>query len=106
MVPENLTPEARRLEILRRYQILDTAPETEYDDIVRLAASICQVPIALLTFVEEGRQWFKARVGLATSETPRSRSFCAHAIGTPETEFFVVTDAKKDERFAENPLGT
>jgi two-component system, sensor histidine kinase len=106
MLPENISPEARRLEVLRRYQILDTAPETEYDDIVRLAANICQVPIALLTFVDESRQWFKAHVGLAVEETPRSSSFCAHAIKTPEQEFFVVSDAQTDSRFAANPLVT
>ena len=92
--------EAERLSILRSYDILDTSPETEYDDIVALAAQICGVPLASITLVDETRQWFKARIGLESTETPRSLSFCAHAIQRPD-DLLVVKDARTDPRFSE-----
>jgi PAS domain S-box-containing protein len=94
--------EQARLAALRRYEILDTAPETEYDDLTRIAAQICRTPIALITFVDAERQWFKARIGLEAAETPRDQAFCAHAIH--DTGTFVVPDAAQDERFADNAL--
>jgi PAS domain S-box-containing protein len=96
--------ELARLEQLRRCQILDTEPESDFDDIARLAAHICQTPIALVSLIDESRQWFKARVGLDATETPRDVAFCAHAILRPE--IFVVPDATRDARFASNPLVT
>ena len=66
--------------LLREYAVLDTPPEQAFDDVVRLATQICHVPIALVSLVDETRQWFKARVGLAVSSTPRESAFCAHAI--------------------------
>ena len=94
--------EALRLQTLQSYDILDTPNEAAFDGLVRLAALICQTPIALITLVDETRQWFKAAVGLGIRETSRDAAFCAHAIVRDGT--MVVTDALADERFAHNPL--
>lgn len=94
--------ELERLRILRLYQILDTAAEQAFDDLTHLAATICEVPIALISLVDEHRQWFKAKVGIGASETARSAAFCAHAI--LGEEILVVQDALQDQRFASNPL--
>src|SRR5256714_5706363 len=96
--------EAARLDALRQLALLDTAPEVAYDDITRLAAHICQAPVALISLVDENRQWFKARTGLETRETPRDVAFCAHAI--LRNDLFIVPDALADERFKDNPLVT
>jgi two-component system NtrC family sensor kinase len=96
--------EAARLEALRQYEILDTESEEVFDDITRLAAYICQTPIAVISLIDKDRQWFKARVGLSLTETSRDCAFCAHAIlqGAP----MVVPDALADQRFANNALVT
>lgn len=96
--------EAERLEALRQYKILDTPSESAYNDIANLAAFICDVPIALISFVDSERQWFKSRVGLNVPETPRDISFCAHTI--LNKSMMVVKDALRDERFVNNPLVT
>jgi len=96
--------EEQRLETLRQYAVLDTPPEEALDDLTALVATICDMPIALITLVDEQRQWFKSKVGLAASESPRAVSFCAHALGQPE--LFIVPDAMLDARFADNPLVT
>ena len=96
--------EAERLAALRSYAILDSAPEQAFDDLVELASTICDTPIALITLLDEHRQWFKARRGLAVESTPREHAFCAHAIAS--SELLVVPDAHRDDRFASNPLVT
>jgi PAS domain S-box-containing protein len=97
--------ESARLRALYDKQILDTAPEAAFDALVAEAARICKVPIALVTLVDENRQWFKAKVGLEVSQTPREQAFCAHAIVGP-SGVLVVPDAHKDPRFSGNPLVT
>lgn len=93
-----------RLAALRSYGLLDSLPEDVYDDLVFLASTICETPIALISLVDERRQFFKANVGLPVRETPRELAFCAHAI--LGDDLFVVDDATKDPRFARNPLVT
>src|ERR1700722_11206673 len=96
--------ERKRLEVLWQYDVLDTVPERVFDDLTELAAHICESPIALITLVDEKRQWFKSKVGITAKETSRDVSFCAHAI--LQKQLFVVPDAANDARFAQNPLVT
>ncbi len=100
-IPKN---EPERVAALKKYEVLDTAAETIFDNIAEMAAMICGTPIAMISLVDSHRQWFKAKVGLTVDETARDIAFCAHAI--MERELFVVRDATTDKRFASNPLVT
>ncbi len=102
--PQAEEGEQERLRTLRGYHVLDSSAEKDFDDIVALAAEICGTPIALVSLVDENRQWFKASFGLAVTETSREVSFCAHAIN--QLDLLVVPDARLDNRFANNPLVT
>lgn len=96
--------EAERQESLDRLEIVDTPAEERFDRITRLARTLFNVPTALISLVDRDRQWFKSAQGLAAPETPRAISFCGHAI--QEDSAFVVADALRDGRFADNPLVT
>lgn len=96
--------EAARLAALRACEVLDTPPDVSLDDLTRLAARICETPIALISLIDESRQWFKSRVGLDVPSTTRDVAFCSHAILEPDV--MMVPDALRDERFADNPLVT
>ncbi len=95
--------EVSRLSALRELHILDTEAEKEFDELTVLAAQICQAPIALISLIDEQRQWFKSRVGLSLAETPRDIAFCAHAILQPKS-LLEVPDTQLDKRFSNNPL--
>jgi diguanylate cyclase (GGDEF)-like protein/PAS domain S-box-containing protein len=98
--------EAMRLRALDRTGLLDTPPEERFDRLTRLVAGVLDVPMAVLTLVDEERQWFKSSVGLALAQTDRDVAFCAHAVAEPDTVRLVVEDATRDPRFADNPLVT
>jgi GAF domain-containing protein len=98
-IPPN---ETKRLKVLWQYEVLDTVPEEVFDDLTELAAKICEAPIALISLVDEKRQWFKSKVGIKVSETSRDISFCAHAITQPG--LFIVPDATQDARFTKHPF--
>lgn len=100
-IPKN---EVKRLKVLWEYDILDSVPEEVFDDLAQLAGHICEAPVALISLVDEKRQWFKSRVGVSLKETSRDISFCAHAI--LQNGLFLVPDATKDPRFRDNPLVT
>ena len=100
-IPED---EAERQAALDDYEIVDTLAEQDYDDLTFLAASICETPIALVSLVDKDRQWFKSRVGLDATETPRDISFCGHVVADRAPLF--VENTLEDERFADNPLVT
>jgi GAF domain-containing protein len=99
-----LRNEKKRLKVLWQYEVLDTVPEEVFDDLTELAARICEAPIALISLVDEKRQWFKSKFGTDVTETSRDISFCSYAITQPD--LFIVPDATRDKRFADNPLVT
>lgn len=94
-----------RTKTLEEYDILDTAPEEMFDDITAIASSICNMPIALISLLDDKRQFFKSHLGIELNETPLEHSFCVHSIEKPEN-IFVVEDARLDDRFKNNPLVT
>ena len=94
-----------RLTELKRFNVLDTLPEKIFDSITALASQICGTPIALVSLVDESRQWFKSHHGLSATETPRDISFCGHAI-TQNEDIFEITNSFEDPRFKDNPLVT
>lgn len=100
----SLTSESARVAALNRYAILDSEPEQSFDDLVILAAHICHTPMAMLSLVDDHRQWFKSKVGVQVGETPREISICAHTI--QQKDIFIVSDTLQDARFRENPLVT
>lgn len=97
--------EAQRLAAVRSYNLLDTLPERDFDNITALTANICEVPISLVTLLDADRNFLKSNYGLHFNETPRNTSFCGHAI-LEESSIFIVEDARKDPRFSDNPLVT
>jgi GAF domain-containing protein len=98
--------EGQRLAALRAYSVLDTEADAAIDRLAGLAGNLFSTPISLVSLIDEHRQWFKARVGLEASETPRDQAFCAHAIAMGPDAVMVVEDATQDPRFANNPLVT
>jgi signal transduction histidine kinase len=103
--PNTPINEQNRLDALNSYEILDTADEQEYNDIVEIASQICETNIALISLIDKNRQWFKSNIGLNATETSRDISFCGHAINLPD-DIFLVPDARLDKRFSDNPLVT
>src|ERR1700753_1371320 len=98
-IPQN---ENARLQDLQQSGLLDSPQEEEFDEIVKFASQLCNMPISLISLVDSNRQWFKARVGLEATETNRDVSFCSHAILADQ--LFEVKDTLKDIRFIDNPL--
>ncbi|MEX2379641.1 MAG: GAF domain-containing protein, partial [Vicingaceae bacterium] len=105
IIPHIPANEKERLEALKSYHILDTRVEDEFDNLANLAAEICDAPLAFISLIDKERQWFKSKVNFETIELPRSESFCGHAILCPN-EIMLIEDARKDERFKDNPAVT
>ena len=100
--PDALSKEPARLEALRRYDVLDTLPEAPYDRVVRLAARLFRVPMAIVSFMDSDRQWFKARLGIDFTQTPRAVALCNVTVS--RREFCLANDAAQDPRFSGNPF--
>lgn len=100
--PPKPSNEIERLKALQAYKILDTEPEDFYDNITKLASHICETPIALVTFIDDERQWFKSVIGLSGKETTRDEAFCAYAIH--QSDIMIVSDPLNDKRFSNNPF--
>mgnify|MGYP001104967032 CR=1 FL=1 len=86
-IPKITKNEAERLKSLKGYELLDTLPEQDFEDITKIASEICKTPIALITLIDKDRQWFKSNRGLNVTETPRDHAFCAHAINSKNKIF-------------------
>ncbi|MGB5983324.1 MAG: GAF domain-containing sensor histidine kinase [Nonlabens sp.] len=103
IIPEIGAGERKRIAAVQKYQLLDTMPEDSYDDITSIVATICDAPIALITLMDNDRNFFKSKLGVDFDESPRNLSFCGHAINSDE-ELMIVKDARLDERFIDNPI--
>ncbi len=103
--PPIIENEIERLKALESYQIVDSLPEIEYDDITKIASIICDTPIATIAFIDADKQFVKAKIGVDLTDTPRAIAFCAHTIVEPN-KFLIINDSRKDKRFADNPLVT
>ncbi|MFF5077077.1 ATP-binding protein [Actinoplanes sp. NPDC000266] len=103
-MPDTLVAERERLAALHSYRVLDTAPESDFDDIVTLAAQLCRAPMAAISLIDGERQWLKSRIGIEVCEVARDRSFCAHAMFSDGV--MQVPDARLDPRFRDNPAVT
>ncbi len=95
--------ENERLAALSTYRLIDTDPEHDFDELTALASKICETPIALITLIDESRQWFKSAHGVDAKETPREMAFCSHTI-VEKDQMMMISDLRKDDRFASNPL--
>jgi len=104
IAPPNPSNEATRLKALHELKILYTDQEERFDRITRVVAKVLHAPIVMISLVDTDRQWFKACIGIDTRETPRSVSFCGHAI--LQDDLFIIENALKDDRFHDNPLVT
>ena len=104
-IPEKHKQESERLRLLESYSILDSLPEIDYDNLTAIASEICNTHISLVSLIDSKRQWFKSHHGLDVTETPKDFAFCAHAINEP-SEVFIIPDARRDNRFYDNPLVT
>lgn len=95
--------EKARQKELESYSILDTLPESDYDNLIRIACQICQTPISFISLIDNDRQWFKSRIGIYDEETPRETAFCNHTIQSPE-DVMIIMDARKDDRFSQHKI--
>ncbi|WP_209401688.1 ATP-binding protein [Pseudozobellia sp. WGM2] len=103
--PEDHAEEEERVKALKSYKILDTLPEDDYENLTKIAAEICGTSISLVSLIDDHRQWFKSNHGLKVKETSKDYAFCAHAINdSNDGDAFIIEDARKDVRFADNPL--
>ncbi|MCV9385444.1 sensor histidine kinase [Reichenbachiella ulvae] len=102
---EKRDAEKKRLNVLKSYSILDTPSDPDFDELTLLASQICGTSISLISFVDDDRQWFKSKVGLEAPQTPRTVSFCSHAIDE-DKDIFIVPDARNHDNFKDNPLVT
>ncbi|GAB3002799.1 hypothetical protein GCM10027284_20760 [Cyclobacterium sediminis] len=106
MIPPRLPDNEKRRQFeVNKYQLLDTIPESSYDNITALMAYICDAPISLITLLDKDRNFLKSHYGLPFNESPRAISFCGHAINSQDA-ITIVEDSRKDERFHDNPLVT
>jgi GAF domain-containing protein len=104
LIPLPVNEDGRLLE-LESYNIMDSLPEADYDDLTKLASEICRTDVSLISLLDDKRQWFKSATGIQVRETPKEYAFCAHAIINPH-ETLVVPDSREDSRFSGNPLVT